>query len=517
MKLSSNGRLGLGITAPNKQLHIYNTSSNAEINIQSVAGAGNHWGLYNDISNNSFRLWGGADHLTVLRDGRVGIGTTNPKQNLTVSGSSNSEGIGIGPNGGVVWPVLSRNGTDGGLLIKSYNDSNQVYTTNVAITSGGSVGIGTTNPGSYKLYVNGDTNINGTLTATSFVGPVTGTLSAANVSSGEFGANTSGGNYVFAVSNPLGRVGIGVSNPAAKFHIEGPSGAATDELLRLSKAGGYGTTTFSQYYVSSLNWGLIIGNTTNGNTPIALNHYSGNVGIGTTAPEYRLDVSGAGKINNIVFGSASATGYYNIHTYSSGPEFRFFGTGNSYASLGISRASVGASYGSIASPSNGLIVEGNVGIGTTDPGVYRLKVAGDVAITGTLQTQTGSDFAEEFSVLSDLEAGTVVTMAEEGYKSVRAANKAYDSQVVGIVSDNPSIIAGRVESEKKVVVAMMGVVSVKVSDINGEVRKGDLLTSSSISGYAMKAVDYRPGTIIGKALEDLTGKSGSIKVLVNLQ
>ena len=159
---------------------------------------------------------------------------------------------------------------------------------------------------------------------------------------------------------------------------------------------------------------------------------------------------------------------------------------------------------------------GNVGIGTTDPGVYRLKVAGDVAITGTLQTQTGSDFAEEFRVTEDLEPGTVVVMAEEDYKSVKAADRAYDSTVVGIVSDNPSIIAGKVDSDKKVVVAMMGVVSVKADVTNGRIRKGDLLTSSSVAGYAMKATKFQPGTIIGKALEDLN-ESGYLKVLVNLQ
>jgi len=33
----------------------------------------------------------------------------------------------------------------------------------------------------------------------------------------------------------------------------------------------------------------------------------------------------------------------------------------------------------------------------------------------------------------------------------------------------------------------------------------------------MKAKDIKPGTIIGKALEDLNSRRGEIKVLVNLQ
>ena len=39
----------------------------------------------------------------------------------------------------------------------------------------GNVGIGTTDPGSYKLYVNGTTYINGTITAPTFSGALSGT------------------------------------------------------------------------------------------------------------------------------------------------------------------------------------------------------------------------------------------------------------------------------------------------------------------------------------------------------
>ena len=89
--------------------------------------------------------------------------------------------------------------------------------------------------------------------------------------------------------------------------------------------------------------------------------------------------------------------------------------------------------------------------------------------------------------------------------------------MVGIVSNDPSIIAGRVTSKHKAIIAMMGVVKVKVSNINGEISRGDLLTTAGIYGYAMKAENPKPGTIIGKAMEDLRGKTGQINVLVNLQ
>lgn len=77
----------------------------------------------------------------------------------------------------------------------------------------------------------------------------------------------------------------------------------------------------------------------------------------------------------------------------------------------------------------------------------------------------------------------------------------------------------------KLPLAVVGVVPVKVSAENGPILPGDLLTSSSTPGHAMKAtpVDvggvaiYRTGTILGKALEAHQSGTGTIDVLVTLQ
>jgi hypothetical protein len=60
----------------------------------------------------------------------------------------------------------------------------------------------------------------------------------------------------------------------------------------------------------------------------------------------------------------------------------------------------------------------------------------------------------------------------------------------------------------------------KVDARDGEVRPGDLLTTSSNPGYAMIAKDNikAQGSIIGKAMEGLPkGQQGLILVLVTLQ
>ena len=51
----------------------------------------------------------------------------------------------------------------------------------------------------------------------------------------------------------------------------------------------------------------------------------------------------------------------------------------------------------------------------------------------------------------------------------------------------------------------------------GPVKMGDLLVSSDVSGHAMANQDPRPGTIIGKALEDFFGQTGTVFARVDLQ
>jgi hypothetical protein len=69
------------------------------------------------------------------------------------------------------------------------------------------------------------------------------------------------------------------------------------------------------------------------------------------------------------------------------------------------------------------------------------------------------------------------------------------------------------------------VARIKVDASYGPIRRGDLLTSSPTPGHAMKAQPvkiggveiYRPGTIIGKALEGLSEGRGLIEVFIVLQ
>ncbi|MFH0854588.1 MAG: hypothetical protein V1891_03795, partial [bacterium] len=248
-----------------------------------------------------------------------------------------------------------------------------------------------------------------------------------------------------------------------------------------------------------------------------------NVGIGTTAPNAQLEIykSNAGAVTEalrlynpggtentgvkIAFGGG---GTYNEKAYIAG----FFESG------GVGQMALGVHGSEIIR----LDENGNVGIGTTNPGANKLKVQGAAEITNDLiiggaLSASGADMAEEFTTEKDIEEGTVVIMGDEGYKSAKPCDSDYDTKVIGVVSDNPAVIMGKVDSAHKAIIAISGVVTVKVNSKNGIIKKGDLLTSSNMEGYAMKAIDAKIGTVIGKALEECDEEKCKIKALINLQ
>jgi hypothetical protein len=190
-------------------------------------------------------------------------------------------------------------------------------TTQVSIDGNGGVGIGTT-ANQYKLHVIGDTNIVGTVTATSFVGDGFG-LANLNPSASGW-TNITGGIYNTALNN----VGIGTSVP--RFNLElGPIGTSSTSLhvngtstfIGLVTTGnvfvGGALTTRSVYEINNISSGIIrassIGiGTTNPLTTLQIGTASslgvptngqifavtsiGSVGVGTTVPREHLDVEG---------------------------------------------------------------------------------------------------------------------------------------------------------------------------------------------------------------------------------
>jgi hypothetical protein len=156
---------------------------------------------------------------------------------------------------------------------------------------------------------------------------------------------------------------------------------------------------------------------------------------------------------------------------------------------------------------------------------------GDVSVLGkatvtVLEITGGGDLAEPFSVEDStiVEPGTVMVIDENHPGSLKIADNAYDRKVAGIVSGANGISTGLTLqhaslSGGKTLVALTGRVFCKAEALSSPIQPGDLLTTSSLQGHAMKAVSGSSswGAIIGKAMTGLLEGTGLILVLVNLQ
>jgi hypothetical protein len=137
---------------------------------------------------------------------------------------------------------------------------------------------------------------------------------------------------------------------------------------------------------------------------------------------------------------------------------------------------------------------------------------------------SGADCAEHFDLVDNCtaEPGTVLVLGESG--ALRASDTAYDKRVAGVVSGagdyRPGLILDSMGGhEGRAPVALMGKVYCKVDATGNAIEIGDLLTSSSKPGHAMKAADSARafGAVLGKAMGACDSGTGIIPILVCLQ
>ena len=152
-----------------------------------------------------------------------------------------------------------------------------------------------------------------------------------------------------------------------------------------------------------------------------------------------------------------------------------------------------------------------------------LHTKGNHTLDGDIQL-TGADYAEDFDTVDPEAAqpGTVMVLDDSG--GVRVSDKAYDRRVAGVVSGaggyRPAVILDRQrEGGDRRPLALMGKVFCRVDASDAPVAIGDLLTTSSTPGHAMKATNPTQafGAVIGKALRPLSGGRGLVPILVALQ
>ena len=310
--------------------------------------------------------------------------------------------------------------------------------------------------------------------------------------------------------DPDGKIGIGTTDPSSKLHVEdNTTNDVTAMIHNLDNTGS-----------ESLYFG------TNSASDAGISVY-GSANAGKQGKWEFFNNKTSGNYDWITGGSVKMTltnqGMLGI------------GYAYPYAKLFVQESGLVDPFQVRVAGSTKLIVknDGKVGIGTTIPD-EQLTVVGNVKIDGNLniydgftkimELGAGLDYAEGFDVSArdKIEPGSVLIIDADNPGKLALSNTSYDTKVAGIVAgakgmgSGVRLGAGQFDYD----VALAGRVYCKVDATDEAVKPGDLLTTSSTPGHAMKAVDYAhaQGAILGKAMESLEkGQKGQILVLVTLQ
>jgi hypothetical protein len=257
----------------------------------------------------------------------------------------------------------------------------------------------------------------------------------------------------------------------------------------------------------------------------AIHAESASMSSGATAVRAYITSTSPGSGSAAVYGQNSGTTMngYGVHGSHSG-----FGTGVygvSANGTGVYGESTGGGFGVYAKSTNGdaLYAEA-AGTGLAARFIGNVEIISQSTGLVLIEFGEGLDYAEGFDVASesDVVPGTVLVIDPDNPGELAISRTPYDRKVAGVVAGANGLGsavrlgAGQYDTD----VALAGRVYCNVDASFGAVHPGDLLTTSSTPGYAMKVADHEKaqGAVLGKAMQPLKqGERGQILVLVTLQ
>ncbi len=281
---------------------------------------------------------------------------------------------------------------------------------------------------------------------------------------------------------------------AAANYFRSNANDTTSGTVTVANDGGVIVGVDSDLTISVDSGGAIISNATqdtditfkvnDGGSTITMMTIDGStsrIGIGTTTPSTKLDISGtttstafAGPLTGNVTGNISSTG------------------ANTMATLTMTDKMVTQEI----EPD----LDDTYDIGTSSKGYSTVHAKATSA--------QYADLAEIYETDTQYEIGTVVVFG--GAKEITVSDQKYDTRIAGVISENPAYIMNS-KSEGQPV-ALAGKVKCKV---HGTITKGSMLVSSGETGCATSSYYPPVGSVIGKALEDYdSSEIGTINIVV---
>lgn len=413
MRLSSNGNVGIGTTAPTQKL----TLNTGQILVGVDGSAGDtslylRGGAVGDKARIILNHYGTADYIIAVGDiaGKLSLTKTQAgSDGIIIDGSGN---VGIAST--TPWGLLSVN--PNGITGPAFAIGSSTKT-DLIVTNGGNFGIGTTSP-LYKFSINSGTNGFG-IDSSGIVKQGTWQGNTIDVPYGGTGATTITG-LVLGNGTSAMSAYTGTSCTNQFPRSLNASGAATcasvantdlsNSTIGLTSLGSIivGTSPISLGGTSALNL-----NMANANTWTALQTFSnasttnigstgsayfatsgGNVGIGTASPTEKLSIGGTNALLGEKGTDASGS-FYDVRTNSDSTWVSYFGkdntSGNNLFATSLPEAlAVGtASNHPLVFAANNLtrmaiLGSGNVGIGTTTPASL-LHVSAGISATTTIE------------------------------------------------------------------------------------------------------------------------------------
>ncbi len=328
------------------------------------------------------------DAVGIRTDGRVGIGTITPNDKLDVQDGY----LRVGFTGGAQFKLIPHSSNNGYGFYDVNNSNYDIW------FQDGDVGIGTgaASPGSRLDIKSNSTSSSESgirVVANSSSNPVAAIGEKSN-GKGRFHLYDSGNAkvsfYADGTDNYIasGNVGIGTTNPGAKFHIDVVS-EDNQPGFKLTKVSDSGENAMEVHHgTSSALRG--IADFTNSNGSVMFLRGDGNVGIGTTSPSAKLDVDGVIRSRGGTY-TADTDTKTDVGIVIPENDFIYTADGSDYLRKLIGKTSdiitigeagtslidgislkPGGSGGYVQIYNNATVaakfVDGNVGIGTTSPG-----------------------------------------------------------------------------------------------------------------------------------------------------